>query len=126
MTVGFRYGDVLWADHDPFSGHEQTKRRPVVVVSNDAFNSHSALTMVVPISHVDNGYPLHINIGIVPAEDERQQPIQGWAQVEQLKSLDLSARHATRVLSLTDDPLTRIVETVLGCLIQPDMTVVNE
>ena len=125
MTVGFRYGDVLWADLDPSSGHEQTKRRPVVVVSNDAFNSHSTLTVVVPISHVDNGYPLHIDIGIVPAEDERQQSIQGWAQVEQLKSLDLSARHATRVSSLPDDPLTSIVETMLGCLIRPDMTVVN-
>ena len=125
MTVRFCYGDVLWVDLDPSSGHEQTKRRPVVVVSNDAFNSHSALTMVVPISHVDNGYPLHIDIGLVSAEDARQRSIQGWAQVEQLKSLDLSARHATRVSSLPDDMLTRIVETVLGCLIQPDMTVVN-
>lgn len=32
------YGDVLMVDLDPSKGHEQRKRRPVVVVSNDAFN----------------------------------------------------------------------------------------
>lgn len=125
MTTRFHYGDVLWADLDPSSGHEQTKRRPVVVVSNDAFNAHSALTMVVPISHVDNGYPLHINVGSVPTEDRYQPSIQGWVQVEQLKSLDLSARHATRVSVLPDEVLTPILEIVFGCLIQPDMTIIN-
>lgn len=32
----YRYGDVVWVNLDPSAGHEQGKRRPVVVVSNDA------------------------------------------------------------------------------------------
>ena len=125
MIGRFRYGDVLWADLDPSSGHEQTKRRPVVVVSNDAFNRHSAVTMVVSISHSDNGYPLHVDVGSVLGEDMDGRHIHGWAQVEQLKSLDLSARHAVKVATLSDDVLTRIIETVVGCLIQPDMSIVS-
>ncbi|MCH3975007.1 MAG: type II toxin-antitoxin system PemK/MazF family toxin [Bifidobacterium tibiigranuli] len=125
MTPRFRYGDVLWVDLDPAAGHEQTKRRPVVVISNDAFNRRSGLTMVVPISHTDNHYPLHIEVGTVPDERMAGDRIRGWAQAEQLKSLDLEARNAIKVSTLADDALTQIVETVLGCLIQPEMTIVN-
>lgn len=31
-------GDVYWADLVPRSGSEQTGRRPVIVISNEAFN----------------------------------------------------------------------------------------
>lgn len=40
------YGDVLMVDLDPSKGHEQRKRRPVVVVSNDAFNRNCTLAVV--------------------------------------------------------------------------------
>ena len=43
----YRYGDVVWVNLDPSAGHEQGKRRPVVVVSNDAYNRFNNLTMVV-------------------------------------------------------------------------------
>ncbi|MDP2998462.1 MAG: type II toxin-antitoxin system PemK/MazF family toxin [Bryobacterales bacterium] len=45
-------GDVYWADLSPRSGSEQSGRRPVIVVSHDAFNKaagwHSFI--VVPVS----------------------------------------------------------------------------
>jgi mRNA interferase MazF len=45
-------GDVYWADLVPRSGSEQTGRRPVIVVSHDAFNVIPAWMsiVVVPLS----------------------------------------------------------------------------
>jgi mRNA interferase MazF len=45
-------GDVVWADLAPRSGSEQSGRRPVIIVSHNAFNQtanwHSLI--VVPVS----------------------------------------------------------------------------
>ena len=45
-------GDVYWADLVPRSGSEQQGRRPVVVISHDAFNQTQGWRsiIVVPIS----------------------------------------------------------------------------
>jgi mRNA interferase MazF len=45
-------GEVYWADLAPRSGSEQTGRRPVVVVSHDAFNQIAGWrsVIVVPLS----------------------------------------------------------------------------
>jgi mRNA interferase MazF len=45
-------GEIYWAELQPRSGSEQRGRRPVVVVSHDAFNETSAWrsVIVVPLS----------------------------------------------------------------------------
>lgn len=118
--TSLHYGDVVWMDFDPSSGHEQIKRRPAVIVSNDAYNRYNNLVMVVPITS-DHEYPLHINIGIVPTE--HGEHIHGWAQVEQLKSIDLESRNATRIGELDEDTLDTLTSMVLGCLMQPGMRI---
>lgn len=47
-----RRGEVWWADLEPRSGSEQRGRRPILVVSHDAFNQTPGwlLVIVVPIS----------------------------------------------------------------------------
>jgi mRNA interferase MazF len=47
-----RRGDVYWADLAPRSGSEQSSRRPVIVVSHDAFNQTERWRsiIVVPLS----------------------------------------------------------------------------
>lgn len=120
--MGFRYGDVVWADLDPSAGHEQNKRRPLIVVSNDKFNAHCNLTMAVPITSTDSGYPLHEYVGVVPTEGE-EKGVVGWAQAEQLKALDLESRNAVRVGSIDQSHMAPILSKVLGCLITPDMTI---
>jgi mRNA interferase MazF len=45
-------GEVYWADLTPRSGSEQQGRRPVVVISHDAFNQTSGWrsVIVIPLS----------------------------------------------------------------------------
>jgi mRNA-degrading endonuclease toxin of MazEF toxin-antitoxin module len=47
-----RRGDLFWAELAPRSGSEQRGRRPVVVISHDAFNEAEAWrsVIVVPLS----------------------------------------------------------------------------
>ncbi len=123
--MAFRYGDVVWADLDPSAGHEQTKRRPLIVVSNDKFNSRCSLTMTVPITTTQNAYPLHIDVGLVPTEDG-SAPVHGFAEAEQLKSLDLEARNAVRVGTIDNEGMDKLLGLVLSCLIAPDMMIVSE
>ena len=116
----YHYGDILWVDLDPAAGHEQRKRRPVIVVSNDAYNRFNNLTMTVPITS-NREYPLHIDVGTIPTETSGE--IHGWAEVEQLKSLDLPSRHAQVVGELDDETMNRITDMTLGCLLQPTMRI---
>lgn len=56
-------GEVWLADLDPTFGHEQGGRRPVLVVSVDAFNAGlSGLVVVLPVTSRRRPVPLHVPI----------------------------------------------------------------
>ncbi|KFI49566.1 type II toxin-antitoxin system PemK/MazF family toxin [Bifidobacterium biavatii] len=109
---GYRRGDVIAADLDPSAGHEQRKRRYLLVISNENFNRLCNLTWVCPITSTDNRYPLHVAVHPVSTFD-----IEGFAEVEQLKSLDLTARNAELVGYLPQDETDAVVELAMACLI---------
>lgn len=120
MIRRHHYGDVVWADLDPTAGHEQNKRRPLIVVSNDEYNRYNNLVMTVPITS-NHEYSLHINVGLIPTEDGGE--VYGWAEIEQAKSLDLDARNASKIASLEEETMERITVMLLSGLMRPSMRI---
>lgn len=124
MTA-WKYGDVLLADLDPSKGHEQKKRRPVVVVSNDDFNRNCSLTVVIAISRDRGDFELHLPITAV-RRDDCNGWIDGYAQVEQIRALDLDACNPAKIGRLKDDDMDQITGTLISCYIQPGMVVIPD
>lgn len=50
-------GDFIWIDLDPTVGHEQSGRRPAIVVSPHSYNSVAGLCVICPITNRVRGYP---------------------------------------------------------------------
>ena len=51
------------ADLDPTRGHEQSGRRPVLIVSDDLYNAGpSGLVVVVPLTSTVRGIALHVRL----------------------------------------------------------------
>ena len=103
--IGLEQGDVIEVSFDPTLGHEPQKTRPAVVVSGYDFNNGSALTVVAPITSVDNGFPLHVRIG-------ESNDTLGFVCIEQLRSLDLVERNAKQIGSLDDDTMRAIMSHI--------------
>lgn len=84
-------GDIYVADLAPTQGVEASKRRPVVIVSNDGANTTAALAQrgvvaVVPVtSNVANVYPFQV---LLPA-DEVGLNRDSKAQAEQVRSISV-------------------------------------
>ena len=119
----FHFGDIVYVNLDPSLGHEQNKRRPVVVVGNDRFNSRCNLTFVTPITHANNGYPLHVNVGLIMGGENTL--INGYAAVEQTKSLDLTVRDPQKVGVAPDSVMEEISDRLLSCLLRDDQSVLS-
>ena len=56
-------GEVWWVNFDPSVGGEIRKKRPAVIVSNDAANKHLNRLQVIPLtSNVSKVYPSEAQI----------------------------------------------------------------
>ena len=78
-------GDIAYLDFDPQAGHEQSRRRPALVLTPSGYNAKAGLAIVAPITSKVKGYPFEVSLG-------KGLPIQGVALADQLTSFDWRAR----------------------------------
>jgi mRNA interferase MazF len=86
-----RRGDIHLVDFEPSRGSQVNKRRPAIVVSNDAANTYAerlgrgVLTFVPLTSHIRHIYPFQV---LIPAE-RSGLPRDSKAQAEQVRAVDV-------------------------------------
>ncbi len=79
-------GEVWLADLEPVRGHEQAGRRPVLIVSDDLFNSSGAeMVIVVPFTKRRRGITYHVEV----APPEGGLRITSYAMCENIRSITL-------------------------------------
>lgn len=84
-----RRGDIRSVDLDPGRGSEANKRRPAVIVSNDAANStagrlgRGVITVVPVTSNIERVYPFQVLLPAAETGLERDSK----AQAEQVRSI---------------------------------------
>ncbi len=102
-------GDIWLVGLDPAEGHEQKGRRPVLIVSPDAFNRVTKVPVVLPITR---GGSFARTAGFaVPLSGAGTQTA-GVIRCDQPRALDLAARGGKRLESVPD----AIIEEALAKL----------
>jgi mRNA interferase MazF len=80
-------GHIVWLSLDPQQGREQAGRRPFLVLSPRSYNAKTSLSVGVPITSKQKGYPFEVPL-------VAGSRISGVALADQIKSIDWRARLA--------------------------------
>lgn len=105
MAYSPEQGDIVIINFNPQTGHEQSGRRPALVVSNHSFHQYTNLEIVCPITGSFSHFPLHVLL------DERTKT-DGSVMCEQVKSLDLTARNMVFVEKIPCDLLEEVLDRI--------------
>jgi mRNA interferase MazF len=102
-------GDFVALTFDPQSGHEQSGRRPALVVSNTLFNKYTGLAIVCPLTNTDRHFPFHVAVANEP-------DVTGFVMVEQVKSIDFRARKAKLIGRASQGVLQEVLSILDACI----------
>jgi mRNA-degrading endonuclease toxin of MazEF toxin-antitoxin module len=92
-------GEIWLVGLDPAEGHEQKGRRPVLIVSPDAFNRLTRVPVVVPIT---GGGSFARTAGFAVPLTGSGTRTTGVVRCDQPRALDLAARSGRKLESVPD------------------------
>jgi mRNA-degrading endonuclease toxin of MazEF toxin-antitoxin module len=92
-------GEIWLVSLDPASGHEQKGRRPVLIVSPEAFNRVTKLPVILPIT---SGGSFARTAGFAVTLTRAGTKTTGIVRCDQPRVLHLAARGGKKVESLPD------------------------
>ncbi|MEH2453104.1 type II toxin-antitoxin system PemK/MazF family toxin [Nostoc sp.] len=102
-------GEIYYANLSPVVGSEMDKRRPVLIVSNDANNSAASTVTILPItSNVSRVYPFEVLLN--PEESGLSKPSK--VQAQQVRTISKQRILGDGVGCLNQD-LMQLVEAAL-------------
>ncbi len=98
-------GDIYWADLDPTLGHEQSGRRPVLILSQEVFNDRSGTVIAVALTSQPQkaGFPLTL------ALSDQRLPKKSWVKISQVTTLS-TKRLGTKVGKASHEEIELVVD----------------
>ncbi|WNP36174.1 type II toxin-antitoxin system PemK/MazF family toxin [Enterobacter kobei] len=107
-------GEIWLVSLDPGTGHEQSGKRPVLIISPAPFNRLTRLPVVVPIT---SGGSFVRTAGFAVSLDGAGTKTTGVIRCDQPRTIDMAAREGKRLeripAAIVNDVLAR-VETILS------------
>jgi mRNA-degrading endonuclease toxin of MazEF toxin-antitoxin module len=102
-------GEIWLVSLDPPSGHEQKGRRPVLIVSPEAFNRITKLSVILPIT---SGGNLARTAGFAVPLTGAGTKTTGVVRCDQPRALDLAARGGRKLESIPDAVLDEVLARI--------------
>ncbi len=113
MVGAVSRGEVRWGDLDPVIGHEQSGRRPLLIVQNDVGNAVSPTVIVVAITsrQLRRDYPFLVTLpsGTLPLPS-----VVNCSQVRTVDKARLSAEPIARLSAETMAAVDAALRVSLG------------
>ena len=105
-----RRGEIWLVGLDPAQGHGQKGRRPVLIVSPEAFNRVTKVPVVVPIT---SGGSFARTAGFAVTLDGAGTTTSGIIRCDQPRALDLGARGGKKLESIPDAIINEVLAKLL-------------
>ncbi len=99
-------GDVIWITFNPQVGHEQSGRRPAVVISPSIYNSRAGMALCCPITSQVKGYPFEV---LIPAGLK----INGVILADHIRNIDWKTRRAEFLCQLPGRSLDEVTDKII-------------
>jgi len=106
-------GEIWLVGLDTTQGHEQKGRRPVLIVSPEAFNRITKVPVVVPIT---SGGSFARTAGFAVPLNGAGTTTTGVVRCDQPRALDLSARGGKKLESVPDAIIDEVLAKLLPIL----------
>jgi mRNA-degrading endonuclease toxin of MazEF toxin-antitoxin module len=102
-------GEIWLVSLDPASGHEQKGRRPVLIVSPEAFNRITKVPVVLPIT---SGGSFARTAGFAVPLTGAGTKTTGVARCDQPRALDLAVRGGRKLESIPDAVMDEVLARI--------------
>src|SRR5580704_10724012 len=107
MTI--KRGEIWLVGLDPGHGHEQKGRRPVLIVSPEAFNQVTKVPVVLPIT---SGGSFARTAGFAVPLAGAGTKTTGVVRCDQPRALDLTARRGRKLERVPDEVMDEVLARV--------------
>lgn len=99
-------GEIWLVSLDPIAGHEQSGKRPVLIVSPALFNKVTRLPIVVPVT---SGGNFARAAGFTVSLDDAGTKTTGVIQCDQPRTLDMEARNGIRIERIPENVINEVL-----------------
>ena len=93
-------GDVVWLSLDPTKGHEQSGRRPVIVITKKEYNKATGCFLMCPLTTKKKGYMTEVLCEIY----DKTAVILS----DQIRCVDFTLRKAEYITTVSDEIMSEV------------------
>lgn len=102
--------DVVWLDFNPVRGHEQSGRRPALIISAIGYNAKSKLALVCPVTSRIKEYPFEVSL--------KTKAVEGVVLTDQIRSVAWKQRRAEKIGVAPEVVTTEVQEHIKKLIVE--------
>ena len=106
-------GDFVWIDLNPRQGHEQSGRRPAIVLSPKSYNRKTGLCVICPATRQAKGYAFEV-------EHISDRGELGVILSDHIRNVDWQARKVQFIGKVSAEVLNEVVGKLAALIIDPE------